>query len=762
VTRGMARGRCQPFRLDSPGDGAGDGLDAMADEVTSELGGLTIVSAAGDASWLGVEGPVSWPPPAAPSQARPTARSVSGTLSVASSMTEPPSLRSVIPAGGSGGGRGGGSGGADWRPSTDIHALRNANGELRPTQMFYVGCEKKICFGMIGTRRFCRSETCKTKAHKSNKFAMGCKGGWFLLAGKSNQVGQPNAFVRPFLDDSKITEDTLMTLRSGEQRTTAKWEEFILEAQDEWEEVQLRTLDNIQEDLGDDKQDDNKDDSIMWEGDLLMRSHPSDWCPPGDLDNQRIILKKEVEDGRPKDTMEAIKELQVAFGDLEGMVVEARRGSCNDTLDMMAHVGSSVTEIVSAIDRINRRGWQWVRQIGDVEVLQEDMGRHDITLVDAVTKVLAVGSSSAESSAEVQELSQVVEEVDNDLAKACTFLNNKIKALERKQAMLAAAPSSVSALSLSTLINDAHGDFLTTLGDMLRENESLKRENSLLTQRVDGLAAGITAQGGIVLWKHTFTSEYQLLQLCLKECPKGDAFAAFVDPMVIFCFDPSYTSLSGWETLTKAMEKSGNYPVTDRKVVASYNAHHSHWFAEGKMVVAGKTLPAFASKEKWQGTGGMDGRRVEIKLSLDASADGVRTGIKDKLPAGSQLGQLALRMLEHTLAWFSTVFKHLDAKFVHLTQVNISEEETLILLSEEVIIMYDRFHVIRQKRMDFMVNRLQVEYLARCIWITMQVHMVMDEFTQNGMKYNSSILAAFMHFLTKVTGGIAAAGVAVS
>ncbi len=49
--------------------------------------------------------------------------------------------------------------------------------------------------------------------------------------------------------------------------------------------------------------------------------------------------------------------------------------------------------------------------------------------------------------------------------------------------------------------------------------------------------------------------------------------------------------------LTKAMEKLGSYPVTDRKVVVSYNTHHSHWFSEGKMVVAGKSLPAFALKE---------------------------------------------------------------------------------------------------------------------------------------------------------------------
>jgi hypothetical protein len=96
---------------------------------------------------------------------------------------------------------------------------------------------------------------------------------------------------------------------------------------------------------------------------------------------------------------------------------------------------------------------------------------------------------------------------------------------------------------------------------------------------------------------------------------------------------------------------------------------------------------------------------------------------------------------------------------MRLTQVHISEEETLILLSEEVIIMFDHFHAIRRKMMDFMVNGLRVDYMVRCIWLSMQVHMVMDEFTLNGMKYNSSISAAFMQFSTKVTGGNAAAGV---
>jgi hypothetical protein len=131
----------------------------------------------------------------------------------------------------------------------------------------------------------------------------------------------------------------------------------------------------------------------------------------------------------------------------------------------------------------------------------------------------------------------------------------------------------------------------------------------------------------------------------------------------------------------------------------------------------GKVLPVFASAKKWSGTGGMDGQRVEIELSEDTAADAVRTMIGDRLPAGSQLAQLAQMMLEHTQHWLLMVHKHLDAELVKLTQVNILKEEALILLLEEVIIMFDHFYAIQCKRMDFVVKGKRVEYMVRRIWI---------------------------------------------
>ncbi len=82
-------------------------------------------------------------------------------------------------------------------------------------------------------------------SHKTTKFLMGVKGGWFL-AGKSNQAGQPNPFMCPFLDASKITENTSFILSNPlEQCTTTNLESFIIKAQEEWEEVQAYAFKNI-------------------------------------------------------------------------------------------------------------------------------------------------------------------------------------------------------------------------------------------------------------------------------------------------------------------------------------------------------------------------------------------------------------------------------------------------------------------------------------------------------------------------------------
>ena len=202
-----------------------------------------------------------------------------------------------------------------------------------------------------------------------------------------------------------------------------------------------------------------------------------------------------------------------------------------------------------------------------------------------------------------------------------------------------------------------------------------------------------------------------------------------------------------------------DYSTTARKVVTSYYQAHCWWYAEGKPAVAGTTLAAFKNMDKWEGMSGMDRHWHEIENSAGISAEIGKTWVADKLPPNGKLAPLALKMIDKTVEWISKVHKHLDAELLKLNQQHITEEDALILLSKEVIIMFSRIQTECMQLMDFVASRAnKVDYMTRCIWITLQVHRIMQEFVQGGCQSNSAIATAFMHILVKTSAGNAAGG----
>jgi hypothetical protein len=156
----------------------------------------------------------------------------------------------------------------------------------------------------------------------------------------------------------------------------------------------------------------------------------------------------------------------------------------------------------------------------------------------------------------------------------------------------------------------------------------------------------------------------------------------------------------------------------------------------------------------------MDGCRHKIETSAVTLVEIAKTWIADKLPPNWKLAPLALKMIDCLVDWIHTVHKHLDLEFTKQTQQHIAEEEALTLLSEEVIIMYMKIFAVRWQRIEFVANQAnKIEYMVQCVWITCQVHRVMLEFVQGGLKHNPAICSAFVQFLTKKTGGNVASGV---
>jgi len=64
----------------------------------------------------------------------------------------------------------------------------------------------------------------------------------------------------------------------------------------------------------------------------------------------------------------------------------------------------------------------------------------------------------------------------------------------------------MSAVLLPVLTMSTPIHCITTLGNLLQKNIDLKQANEQLTQWLESLAADITAQGSVVVGKHTFTS----------------------------------------------------------------------------------------------------------------------------------------------------------------------------------------------------------------------------------------------------------------
>jgi hypothetical protein len=214
------------------GLGVDTGVDAVG-AVARSLLGLTILPASDPlvASYGFVEMGAGPCPMSAPAHAQGARPPISASFLVALGLMEPPSLWSapVLRAVGEFGV------GAVWRPSLDRNAI--SKGGKSRISMVMVGQSRNLCLGMIWERHFCLSESnCKTKLH-AKKFKMGSECGWFIPSKSQVLIGGAMAFTAPFLDAAKITDDTLATLKNSLIcNTTVGWEDFIMEAQEEWVE----------------------------------------------------------------------------------------------------------------------------------------------------------------------------------------------------------------------------------------------------------------------------------------------------------------------------------------------------------------------------------------------------------------------------------------------------------------------------------------------------------------------------------------------
>jgi hypothetical protein len=282
---------------------------------------------------------------------------------------------------------------------------------------------------------------------------------------------------------------------------------------------------------------------------------------------------------------------------------------------------------------------------------------------------------------------------------------------------------------------------------MIQWCENLAKDNVRLRSEIGG-------QGGVAVGSFSFGSIQELDDLVTAEMPAGGwfAFELFVDHSTLPCHNSNYdpgnsTSSIEWSKATKDMGQKG-YSDPARKTVRSVNEAVSALYTGGKEAIAGSVIASFKTSGAWAGERGRDGQRHKIEEKINTAKMAVIASINGRLPVGSKLQQLALLLVELSVSWYVELHRHLDNDLQRLTQMGLEKEAVLVLLSEEIIILFTLIHNVRKKGQEFSTSTDPKTFMVQWIWLTLECHSAMEAEIRNGISSSGAINSAFVRFLT--------------
>jgi hypothetical protein len=378
--------------------------------------------------------------------------------------------------------------------------------------------------------RVCRNTaaSCKIRGHKKNRFVLGCTATYCIPAKNQRSTGYPAAFKFPLLDESKMTPEVRKFVEKhgpNTSLTTRDWESYVPQA--------LREFDLQERGLGggisEEKSDDSKDNEST--GDLSLSNIPSlmPWDDPYE--------PPEPEVG------EVIEEMKRLADGLQKLGDQARK----DSKDVLDYVWLSVCEVANEVDHVNRQLNVLKDNVGDVTPLSELHNIDDLAegVVEASGKLEEMENVITKLDTRVGDVTDLIGEINEDHRVAATYAMSKANEMSRRIGLLevsAGAPPHVSNMHFRSIAHDAvildsFGNPVASMAELWRLVSELKASNMALTTRISELTAEVSAQGGGVLGSMTFTSEAQIMQLVMMECPSGDAFKIFTNVMSLPCFD---------------------------------------------------------------------------------------------------------------------------------------------------------------------------------------------------------------------------------
>ena len=671
---------------------------------------------------------------------------------------------------------------------------------------------ERRCFGFIGekgvARKFCLctvgtdGKSCGYyEIHNSKKFE------WpyatcpiaYAVPGKGSR---PQSFVEPMICKDEVLPK-YMTMFDTEFHTSAEWTEIIVEAKQAWQQHQYtQAMDDERVEEGDEEANESQESGEAagewyisptpgfedWDGtsaisipdmelDLLQRVPPNQPYTGPLLEHQDALLTnnkkfKILVDKVPLSVDQGINHIKPVVEDLV-----KNTNAAAVTIGKLADVVGDITDLrkVHGHDSLADgvlAALELVDTVGDIQAVWTELNRlgellggvdDDVNnrIFNSVSKIM--GSVNPKLQTILQRLGDLELRIpsssnpvqSNPMLSNPTPINPVPSQPLAGTSSLGVGTSSSgppsSLLMSSVILKDDGTPSAYTLGSMIATLEA-----QAIT--IDKLKADITAQGGVTLGSFSYPSEASLGALIRKEGVRNgkSCMSAIVDPISIFVHDVETSTSSlgqGWSDIAKSMRAAGIDTEVDRYLVHSCSRRNVPAYHKGTDAPKpGDVISVLASMDTWNGEGGRDGAAQTIMNALDSAMTKLSKHIEDYTPENSELQRLANYCATKARSFHSAIHDHVRSEMIKLVQMGVPESESLILMSEQILLIFNRFFEQRKLILQHREGMDMADFTTRVVWVTLKTQVVAAEFLADGIRNHQLTGNAFLRFLTKQTG----------
>ena len=223
-----------------------------------------------------------------------------------------------------------------------------------------------------------------------------------------------------------------------------------------------------------------------------------------------------------------------------------------------------------------------------------------------------------------------------------------------------------------------------------------------------------------------------------------------------------FKGISEYGERTKLMQQCGIADQSSQKTIFSFEKQYPPGFATGDDgdVKDGETFPVLKTKKVWVGSDGRSGARAKYLDKVNTAAERA-TAYVSRYTKSGPLQEVCMEMIRTSQRFWTAFYDYLNNDLERLIQFGIAEKECLVLISEQMKIVFEQVFAKRMMMPEFSVppdEKVPIEYAAQIFYFTLQAHSAMDDFMAKKFTGHGLLGNTFIRFLARQCGNTSVAG----